>query len=495
MSLITQKIERAVEMRMIARKEKEFDADAKRYLAWDNHYAREGDVDLTEEQKAEIDAFWSKYEFAFKVNYDTFKVYMNRTGKFDPRYIPYGVRRGFIASHIRNDDYRWAFQNKAYFPNIYPNVKQPRMICRRLEGLFYDGNFNRITFKRVVELCLKALEKTEIVIKPSTLSGGKGVVFLSSATEETLREEFRKIEGIVVVQEAIKQHPDIAKLNPSTVNTIRLTTYMTNRKVVPLAALMKIGNAGVRVDNYKHGGHILGVNLDGTAYPYALNVDYERVTVLPTGVDLSEGFQVPGFDSVLKTAAKAHNCTPQVKVISWDIAIDQDAKAVIIEGNHGGDFRMHQVITGPLLGDDTEAFLDRFLVKKFFRERANKDWNFNEYFEEVRLTKYAGTDKDVVIPETINGKPVTVISRDTFRKNSKIVSVTIPATLRTIQKAAFHDCSKLETVTGGGSSLQNIDVEAFRNTPNLNRKTVAKLRKLAKQNKLEAAAASSESAE
>lgn len=480
-TLITKEIERQVEILQIERKDEAFTAQMKEYLKLDNKYAKEGDVKLTEEQRAEVEAFWGKYSFAFDIPYVTMEAFMNRTGKFDVRYLPYGVRKGIIADYIRDKNYRSAFQNKAYFDRIYNPKRHPRIICRKVEGIYYDSDFNRITLKKAIKLCKETLERKEIVIKPSGLSGGSGVVFLAEADEARIKQEFEKIPKLMVVQEALKQHPKMAALNPTTVNTVRLTTYIDDKEIIPVAALVKIGNAATRVDNYKHGGHILGVDLQGNTYPYALNVNYDRVTILPTGVDLSKGMVIPGFASVLEAAKEGHLRTPRIKVISWDIAINADAEAVIIEANHSGDFRMHQALTGPLFGDLTESFLNKYLVKKFYRERANLEWNFNEYFNRVELTKYAGFDQNVVVPEEINGKPVRALREGAFTNNKEVVSVTIPDSVKRLGKKAFAKCKNLQSITGG-NGLEKIGENAFNATPELSQEIIDDLKAKVKNN-------------
>jgi len=476
------KIARKYECEQILKKDREFDEKMQRTMQHDDFYATAEDIDLTDEQKAEVDAFWKPYEFAFKAPYITAKTYMNRVGKFDPSYIPFGVRNVILAPYIKDDNYCVAFQNKAYLGKIYSGIKQPKIVCRKIEGIYYDENYNHITRDEAVQLCKATLERTEIVIKPSGLCGGAGVVFLKEATEGLLKEEFKKIPKLMVVQEAIKQHPKMAELNPTTVNTVRLTTYMNGSEVVPLAALIKIGNAGVRVDNYKHGGHILGVNLDGKAQTWALNVERQRVTVLPTGIDLSQGMEIPGFDNVIKTAVKAHYQTPRMKTISWDIAIDETAEAVIIEANFGGDWRMHHAVTGSLFGDLTKDFLNQYMVKRFHRERADFDFNFNEYFEYVEITKYAGLDKKVVVPEKINDKPVKVIGENAFSGNDEVVAIKLSGSVKEIKTKAFANCKNLRSVTGG-ENLEKIAEVVFINSPKFAHKYNKNLRAIAKKNK------------
>ncbi len=472
------KYRRDFELQQIAEAEKEFDEAVKAKFIKDSQYLRDDDKELTPEQIAEIDAFWKKYEFAFKPNYVTYKAFYNRTGICDPRYLPFGTRSFFLNEPMKVADYRLAFQNKAYLTKTYLGIKQPEVVCRKVEGLYYDADFKHITESEAISLCEKTLERVEIVIKPSGKNGGKGVVFLKEGTFELIKSEFDKIPKLMVVQEALKQHPKMAELNPSTVNTVRLTTYLHDGEVKPLAALIKIGNAGVRVDNYKHGGHILGVDVKtGKTQHYAMNVALERVTTLPTGIDLSNGIEIPGFDSVIETAKNAHILTPQMKLISWDIGINENAEAVIIEANFSGDFRMHHATTGPVFGDLTEDLLDRYIVKAFYRKRANRDYNFNEYFNHIEITKYAGDKAHVIIPNEINGKPVKVIGEKAFLKNSKVKTIVLPDSVNTIRKAAFKNCNNLKSVEGG-KGLKKISGSAFRNCPKMDKNQLKNFRKL-----------------
>ena len=446
-------LERLFECKRLEREERKFGNKIRSYDKYVLKYKRKDDIDLTEEQKREIDLFWKKYSFAFSPDYDTVKIFMNRTGKFDPRYLPSGVRGCILNPQWLPQKCSGLFQNKAYLAKTYQDVKQPIIVIRKIAGFYYNEQYQKISLEEALDLCEERMKKTEIVVKPSGMQGGKGVIFLEHATREKIKEEFKKIPKLMVVQEAVKQHPFMKKLNPSTVNTVRLTTFIRNNgEIVPLAALIKVGNASVRVDNYKHGGHIIGVGLDGHMFPYALNVEYERVTMLPTGVDLSEGFEVPGFHDVIETAKRAHIQTPQIKMISWDIAVDENAEAVIIEANHGGDLKMHQAVTGPIFGDMTEKILDQYVLKKFYRLRGNMDFDYKEFFDHIEIVRYAGlgggtNEKCITVPGRIHEKPVTVIGAECFSGCRGITQVILPDSVKTIRRRAFANCTDLSLVT------------------------------------------------
>lgn len=101
---------------------------------------------------------------------------------------------------------------------------------------------------------------------------------------------------------------------------------------------------------------------------------------------------------------------------------------------------------------------------------------------ELMITTYLGSDKDVVIPESFNNYQVTVIGHSVFH-NKNITSVEMPDTIKEIQDYSFANnknlrsvklskklkvigtnafwyCKSLETIEFP-SSLEKVDVYAF----------------------------------
>lgn len=64
----------------------------------------------------------------------------------------------------------------------------------------------------------------------------------------------------------------------------------------------------------------------------------------------------------------------------------------------------------------------------------------------VYIREYIGNDTHVVIPEQIEGFPVSVIVASAFAENDTLVSVIMPDTITEIWDYAFANCSSLETV-------------------------------------------------
>ena len=82
---------------------------------------------------------------------------------------------------------------------------------------------------------------------------------------------------------------------------------------------------------------------------------------------------------------------------------------------------------------------------------------------EVTLEKYMGTDTEITIPSTIDGKTVTNIGKNSCWMNNKITKVIIPDTVVTIDKEAFSGCKNLTEVEIP-SSVTTIGQNAFRGT-------------------------------
>jgi hypothetical protein len=73
-------------------------------------------------------------------------------------------------------------------------------------------------------------------------------------------------------------------------------------------------------------------------------------------------------------------------------------------------------------------------------------WYYEVNDGEIGITGYAGSDRDVVIPDTINGLPVTYISYSVFYECDNIDSVTIPASITSIDVSVFGDKTSITNI-------------------------------------------------
>ena len=78
----------------------------------------------------------------------------------------------------------------------------------------------------------------------------------------------------------------------------------------------------------------------------------------------------------------------------------------------------------------------------------------------ITIVGYCGEGGDVVIPNAINGKPVTEVGFRAFLGCDTITSVELSPSLECVEVMAFYDCKALKSVVCG-EDLQRIKKEAF----------------------------------
>ncbi len=91
---------------------------------------------------------------------------------------------------------------------------------------------------------------------------------------------------------------------------------------------------------------------------------------------------------------------------------------------------------------------------------ASQDFTYVISNGEVAITGYSGLAAEIVIPNTIEGLPVTRIAEAAFQENEFIISLTMGAHITHIEDLAFYDCYNLSLVDLG-SALVSIGDSAF----------------------------------
>jgi len=158
-------------------------------------------LDLTPEEIKEIDRYWGKYKFAYpEIDYESFRIFKNRLGRFDVRHCPGNVEYGFFFKLFEKSDYAISFQNKAMLPILYSNVKQPRTIIRRMKGILQNENYEPISNAEAINIIKKYLSENEnnrIIVKPNGRNGGHGIEFIGPGivTDENINSVMKKMEN------------------------------------------------------------------------------------------------------------------------------------------------------------------------------------------------------------------------------------------------------------------------------------------------------------
>jgi len=208
----------------------------------------------------------------------------------------------------------------------------------------------------------------ETVLKPRWGGSGKGILFpgrpLSAAELITWMQVRSKDPTSLIVEEIFQQHPEMTRLHPTSVNTVRVVTLVTERGDVRLLgpACIKIG-LGSRVDNVCAGGIVAALDEEGVIYRPATTKFRHGPTHSRhplSGVELL-GFRVPFYHEMIKLLADAALQVRGVRAIGWDVAIGP-TRPCLIEGNPAWAQRLPQIPAGMGLRHDVQSYVDTTLI-------------------------------------------------------------------------------------------------------------------------------------
>lgn len=401
--------------------------------------------ELTAEQLDELKSVWGDIWDTGLVDPLWVQVYSDKTGIYSPEYVGSDIHYYNVEWSRIDYDYLRAFLDKNYMDVVLPCVKHPVTLIRKIHGQYLDVDFNPMSKPQAIDKLYENLDPGIVVKISRSSSGGKGVRFLGKGSTKEDISEALDVDPDVAVQLVMRQHPEMAKMNASSVNTIRIICIILDGESIPLSAVVRIGNSGSRVDNFSSGGVGCGVKPDGRLNDCGYTQKGERYDVHPNGFVFSEGF-VPNFDKVLEAVKRCHMCVPMFGVASWDIAIDEDGEPVLIEYNVGGaGIDIHQYNNGPLYGKYRERIIsDAF--KNYAERSATLDFNYSIAHGEVTVYNGSRAVHDLIIPCSIGENPVCTIGDNAFKNSSELESVTVEAALNEIGYLAFYNCSRLKNI-------------------------------------------------
>jgi hypothetical protein len=313
------------------------------------------------------DAEWRKVEqywqrFGIKPKRDWYALYCDGSDAYDPRYIPDPIWFRDIVPYFNNTSMSPAYADKAIYNRLLPDVKKPETIVKRTAGHYFNGDGEQpISHEEAVRICEG---EEHLIIKPSGGTKGAGILFYDRDEENSLRIPaiFDAMSSGFVVQRIVKQHPDLARLNPESLNTVRVISFHFKGAVHILSAQLRIGGVGSRVDNYSAGGNAVAVKPNGWLYEKSVNHDMEWVEVAPNGIKLKE-VKVPNYQRIVDTIKRLHCNLPYFNIIGWDFAVDEDGTPIMIEYNTKPG---QNQIGGrePTFGDLTDEVLEDVFIKK-----------------------------------------------------------------------------------------------------------------------------------
>lgn len=250
--------------------------------------------------------------------------------------LRYGARP---IDYVRFEFYKKSVKEKDRYMTIYRYFKIVRRLRKNVQNDLsgdkigeykYFKQFIRrewmIADKNTKDDIIKSfIEKHRLVIaKPNNGEQGKGVLKISVEDKDTIRELlWLKNETDFVIEECLKNTPEINVINPTSLNTVRVTTFIDKTENVRiLSIILRVGAPGAYVDNWGSGG--VGYNFDlETGICDRLGKDKKnRSYIFHPGSNVQMiGFCLPKFDELKEYVINLSKLTPQAKYVGWDVAI------------------------------------------------------------------------------------------------------------------------------------------------------------------------------
>ena len=177
-----------------------------------------------------------------------------------------------------------------------------------------------------------------VMVKPALAGRGEGLRVYHYQGDEDAAALRAELSGDgMLIEEMPRQHPQMDRLNPYCINTVRFCTYTDRDEVHILLAAPRTAKGKSFVDNVAAGGLIMAADLR-TGVVTSDGVDEEArffETHPLTGTRL-KGFQIPNWDralDVVRRAARALYAIPQCRYIGWDLGFLADDRVAVIECN------------------------------------------------------------------------------------------------------------------------------------------------------------------
>jgi len=177
----------------------------------------------------------------------------------------------------------------------------------------------------------------KIVVKDSLGQCGWNVQILNASdfSRESLIK-YMKAKRYNLAEEFIVQHPELARLSNSGVNTVRVITQLNNKNEVDiLGARLRI-SVNNYVDNLASGNIAAAVDIEtGRVIGPGIYSDITKseVDFHPVSNMKIMGFQIPMWHNIMALVKQAALHRPENRSIGWDVVTTEKGPE-LLEGNH-----------------------------------------------------------------------------------------------------------------------------------------------------------------
>ena len=260
-------------------------------------------------------------------------------GQFESGWIPDDFYRTNLINALNPPQYRCISMLKSFDSAVFGLNCVIPLFCSR-DGRLIGGG-------RLLSLadCEEILSRHEgeIVVKVDAGASATSTKFVSARSLDL--KEIVASKKNLVFQAPFEQHEAYARLNPSSVNTIRILTFL-DEQGPPRVLYTKgrFGAEGSRVDNTRVGGRAFFFDDESRVSDFCHD-SVGRKFSFP--VKCTEAF--PGVSLARDCAIRLHVLVPFLRIVAWDFVVDREGTARLLEWNtRSPDVWVNEALVGPL---------------------------------------------------------------------------------------------------------------------------------------------------
>lgn len=231
-----------------------------------------------------------------------------------------GKNNRYVRALNRREDMHYFAEKADFLAAFAPYVKRRWLDLRQADAQALEE---------------MARELGVVLVKPQNATHGDGVekIYARDVTDWPALHARLTGEGRTLCEEVITQHPELDRLWPGCVNTVRLVTIYKDGVGHIVASFLRVGSGEKPVDNFNNGGMVVPLDPGtGTVLCAAVNKAGQRFETHPGTGTRFEGFQVPLWEQVVELAGRAAGVIPGVRYVGWDIAVTPEGP-LLVEGN------------------------------------------------------------------------------------------------------------------------------------------------------------------